>query len=60
VLENNKYYVMKETSRNAFEKIQVKVGKNYDRNTEITSGLKQGDRIISEGSLFVLTGFNLK
>lgn len=60
VLENNNYYVMKEAGKNTFEKTQVKVGKNYDRNTEIVSGLKEGDRIISEGSLFVLTGYNLK
>lgn len=60
VLENNNYFVMKEVGHNVFEKMQVKVGKNYDRSTEITNGLKQGDRIISEGSLFVLTGYNLK
>ncbi len=60
VLENNNYYVMKEVGKNSFEKKQVKVGKNYDHSTEITEGLKEGDRIISEGSLFVLTGYNLK
>jgi cobalt-zinc-cadmium efflux system membrane fusion protein len=60
VLENNNYYVMKEVGTNTFEKKQVRIGKNYDRSTEILDGLKEGDRIISEGSLFVLTGFNLK
>ena len=60
VLENNNYFVMKEAGHNVFEKVQIKVGKNYDRNTEVVAGLKEGDHIISEGSLFVLTGYNLK
>ncbi len=60
VLENNNYFVMKEVGHNVFEKVQIKVGRNYDRNTEVTAGLQEGDRIISEGSLFVLTGYNLK
>ncbi len=60
VLENNNYYVMKEVGANSFAKKQVRIGKNYDRSTEILDGLQEGDRIISEGSLFVLTGFNLK
>ncbi len=60
VLENNNYFVMKEVGHNVFEKVQIKVGKNYDRNTEVVAGLKEGDHIISEGSLFVLTGYNLK
>ncbi len=60
VLENNNYFVMKEVGHNVFEKMQIKVGKNYDHNTEVIAGLKEGDHIISEGSLFVLTGYNLK
>ncbi len=60
VLENNNYFVMKEVKHNIFEKMQIKVGKNYDRNTEVVAGLNEGDHIISEGSLFVLTGYNLK
>ena len=60
VLENNNYYVMKEAGHNVFEKVQVRVGKNYDHSTEILDGLKEGDHIISEGSLFALTGFNQK
>ena len=60
VLENNNYYVMKETGDKVFEKVRVRVGKNYDRNTEVIDGLKEGDHIISEGSLFALTGYNLK
>jgi multidrug efflux pump subunit AcrA (membrane-fusion protein) len=51
---------MKEVGHNVFEKVQIKVGRNYDRNTEVATGLREGDRIISEGSLFVLTGYNLK
>src|SRR6185295_8538945 len=60
VLENNNYYVMKEAGHNVFEKVRIRIGKNYDRNTEVIDGLKEGDHIISEGSLFVLTGYNLK
>ncbi len=60
VLENNNYYVMKETGDKVFEKVRVRIGKNYDRSTEIVDGLKDGDHIISEGSLFALTGYNLK
>ncbi|HWA33568.1 MAG TPA: efflux RND transporter periplasmic adaptor subunit [Cyclobacteriaceae bacterium] len=60
VLENNNYYVMKEAGRNVFEKVRIRVGKNYDGYTEVIDGLSEGDHIISEGSLFVLTGYNLK
>jgi cobalt-zinc-cadmium efflux system membrane fusion protein len=60
VLENNNYYVMKEVGHNIFEKKQIRVGKNYDHSTEVIDGLVEGDHIISEGSLFVLTGYNLK
>jgi cobalt-zinc-cadmium efflux system membrane fusion protein len=60
VLENNNYFVMKEAGHNVFEKIRIRVGKNYDNNTEVIDGLKEGDHVISEGSLFVLTGYNLK
>lgn len=58
VLENNNYFVMREAGHNSFEKVQVRVGKNYDHSTEIQEGLKVGDKIITEGSLFALTGFN--
>ncbi len=60
VLENNNYYVMKEVGQNTFEKVQIRVGKNYDRSSEVIDGLKEGDHVISEGSLFALTGYNLK
>ncbi len=60
VLENNNYYVMKEVGKNSFEKVRIRIGKNYDRNTEVVDGLREGDHIISEGSLFALTGYNLK
>lgn len=60
VLENNNYYVMREIGPNSFEKKQVRIGKNYDKSTEILDGLSEGDRIISEGSLFAVTGYNLK
>lgn len=60
VLENNSFYVMKETAPSTFEKIQVKVGRKFNDMTEITSGLQPGDRIVVEGSLFVLTASNQK
>jgi cobalt-zinc-cadmium efflux system membrane fusion protein len=60
VLENNNYYVMKETSHGVFQKVRVRIGKEYNNSMEIIDGLSAGDHIISEGSLFALTGYNLK
>ena len=60
VLENNNYYVMRETGVNTFEKVQVSLGKKFGNFTEVNQGLQAGDRIIVDGSLFALTAFNQK
>jgi len=60
VLENNNFYVMKATGANTFEKIKVEVGRKFTQFTEVIEGLKAGDSIIVEGSLFVLTAANQK
>ncbi len=60
VLENNNYYVMREVSERTFEKVQVIIGKKFSDFAEVTNGLKAGDRIIVQGSLFAITAFNQK
>ncbi len=58
VLESNQYYVMKVVGPREFEKIHVLVGKTFPEFTEILSGINKGDRIVSDGALFVLTAYN--
>jgi len=58
VLENNNFYVMKETKAGTFEKVKVQTGKKFSEFTEVTGGLQAGDKVIIEGSLFALTAFN--
>jgi membrane fusion protein, heavy metal efflux system len=58
VLENNNFYVMKETKAGTFEKVKVTTGKKFSEFTEVTGGLNAGDKVIVEGSLFALTAFN--
>jgi membrane fusion protein, heavy metal efflux system len=58
VLENNQYYVMVETGKNEFKKTQVEPNRVFHRFTEVKEGVKLGDLIVSEGSLFVLTAYN--
>jgi cobalt-zinc-cadmium efflux system membrane fusion protein len=58
VLENNNFYVMKEEKPGTFEKVKITTGKRFGEFTEVTSGLKSGDRVITEGSLFALTAYN--
>jgi len=60
VLENNNHYVMRVAGDLTFEKILVGVGRKFNNLTEVTEGLKEGDKIVVNGSLFVLTAFNLK
>lgn len=60
VLENNNFYVMRETSANTFEKVLVSIGKKFGDFAEVTKGLKVGDRIIVDGSLFAVTAYNQK
>jgi len=58
VLENNRYFVMRELEPKQFEKVSVSLGKAFGEYYEILSGLNTGDKIVVEGSLFVLTAFN--
>ncbi len=58
VLESNRYFVMREIRPGEFEKVAVTVGKTFGDFYEVTAGLKENDKIVSEGSLFVLAAFN--
>ena len=58
VLENNQYYVMVVSGHNAFRKVQIRPGRVFHDFTEVKEGIKLGERIVSEGSLFVLTAYN--
>lgn len=58
ILENNHYYVMRSLGDRKFEKIVITIGKTFGNYYEVISGLKIGDRVVSEGSLFVLTAYN--
>ena len=58
VLENNRFFVMRELRQGEFEKVVVTVGKTFGEFYEVTGGLNENDRIVSEGSVFVLTAFN--
>jgi membrane fusion protein, heavy metal efflux system len=49
----NQPFVYAATSSNQFGRRPVSVGESSDGKTEITSGLKSGDRVIGDGSLFV-------
>jgi membrane fusion protein, heavy metal efflux system len=58
VLENNRYFVMRETAPMQFEKVAIELGKIFGNYYEVKSGLAAGDKIVGEGSLFVLTAYN--
>jgi membrane fusion protein, heavy metal efflux system len=58
ILENNQYYVMVENNTHEFKKVQIKPGRAFHRFTEVKEGLKLGEKVVSEGSLFVLTAYN--
>lgn len=58
ILENNQNYVMIETGKNEFKKVQIKTGRVFHYYTEVLSGVDIGERVVTEGSLFVLTAFN--
>ena len=60
VLENNNYYLMRETQANTFEKIRLVIGRRSKGFVEVLEGLHSGDRIIVDGSLFALTAYNQK
>src|SRR5258706_10814322 len=58
VLENSRYLVMRESRPGEFEKVPVTLGKAFGDFYEVSAGLKENDKIVSEGSLFVLAAFN--
>ncbi len=49
----NQPFVYAETSQNQFGRRSVTVGESVNGQTEITSGLKPGDHVIGNGSLFL-------
>lgn len=49
----NKPYVYVETGENRFARRSVELGENQNGQTQITAGLKPGDRIVGDGSLFL-------
>ena len=49
----NQPFVYAETSQNQFGRRAVTVGESVNGQTEITSGLKPGDRVVGNGSLFL-------
>jgi len=58
VMENDQNYVMVETGKNEFKKVRIETGREFHNYTEVVEGVKEGDLIVSEGSLFVLTAYN--
>src|SRR5258705_3490780 len=58
VLENNRYFVMRETVPGEFEKVAVTLGKTFGDFYEVTAGLKENEKMVSVGLLFVLAAFN--
>ncbi len=49
----NQPFVYAETSANEFGRRSVTIGESLNGQTEITSGLKPGDQVIGDGSLFL-------
>ncbi len=58
ILENNRYYVMRENNPGEFEKVTIVPGRSFSDYYEVVEGLKEGDHVVTKGSLFVLTAFN--
>ncbi|QHT66879.1 efflux RND transporter periplasmic adaptor subunit [Rhodocytophaga rosea] len=58
VIENNAFWVMKEIKENTFTKVKIKPGKTIRNYTEIHEGLAAGDKIVTEGALFLTTSYN--
>lgn len=58
VIENNAFWVMRETKDNTFSKVKIKTGKTIQNYTLVHEGLKPGDKIVSEGALFLATAYN--
>jgi cobalt-zinc-cadmium efflux system membrane fusion protein len=49
----NQPFVYAASSANEFGRRSVALGENFNGQTEITSGLKTGDRVVGNGSLFL-------
>ena len=49
----NEPFVYAEQSPNQFGRRSVKLGESQKGQTQITDGLKPGDRIVADGSLFL-------
>jgi cobalt-zinc-cadmium efflux system membrane fusion protein len=49
----NQPFVYAETASNQFGRRSVTLGESLNGQTEITSGLKSGDKVVGEGSLFL-------
>ena len=47
IQQNNKYFVMEEKRNNMSAPVEVTIGLKDDKNIEITSGLKLGDKIVA-------------
>ena len=46
-------FVYVESGRNQFARRLVKIGASQDRRTQITDGLKEGEQVVGDGSLFL-------
>lgn len=60
IIENSRYWVMKETAPDRFSKVEITIGDAFRNLTEVKQGLTAGDRIVNGGSLLVLTAYNLQ
>jgi membrane fusion protein, heavy metal efflux system len=58
VIENNKFWVMKEVEQNKFKKVEVQTGKTIKNYIQINSGIQVGDKIVVDGALFLQTAYN--
>ncbi|HEY1045239.1 MAG TPA: efflux RND transporter periplasmic adaptor subunit [Bacteroidia bacterium] len=58
VFENNKFFVMRKKTDNAFEKVSVTIGKNFGSRISIQSGIAPGDIIVDKGSVFINSTIN--
>ncbi len=50
---NNMPFVYAQTEGNRFAQRQTAIGAQQDNRIEILSGLKEGERIVSEGAVFL-------
>jgi HlyD family secretion protein len=55
-----KEYLLSHYQDHAVNEIPVKVGISNDKVTEIVSGLKQGENVITEGQIFLSDGEKVK